>query len=722
MSLHYRYSQWDGTQDIPVLDPDDVLGGLTDDLMNFGDLQHALRNLMQRGLRSPEGMRTQGLRDLLQQLRQRRRQALDRFDLNSVFDDIQRQIDEIVDMERDTLDDRLEDAAAASDDAGAEGAPTDALSDTDGGADGDEGTDAGAQSGARDEGQQGQGGGGQAASGASGGGEFQDMLRTIVERKQNFLDDLPDDPPGRMRGLQDYEFLNPEAAAKYQELLDSLKQQMLNAFFQDLSQSIQNMSPQDMDRLQEMVRDLNEMLRQRLAGEEPDFDAFMAKYGDLFGDAPPQSLDELLEQMQRQAAAMQNLMDSLPGEMREQIQGLLADRLGDPSMQQQLGELAANLEALMPSRDLRNQYPFRGEEELDLQAAMHLMADMQDMDAIERQLERTQYGGDLDEIEADKLEELLGEEARNTLDQLKHLLEILEDAGYIRKKGNAWELTPRGNRKIGQRALAEIYANLKHQSFGKHNVAEFGRYGERADDSKRYEFGDPFHLDLRQTIMNAMHRGGPSVPVTLAADDFEVYRAETLTQTATVLMLDLSWSMALRGSFQAAKKVALALNNLIRMQYPRDSLYLVGFSAYARELKTEDLPYARWDETVLGTNMHHALIIAQRLLAKHNVGTRQIIMISDGEPTAHLERGISHFAYPPSPITIRETLKEVRNCTKKDIVMNIFMLDRNYYLKEFVNQVAKINRGRVFYTTPDQLGEYILVDFVNNKRTNVRSA
>ena len=722
MSLHYRYSQWDGTQDIPALDPDDVLGGLTDDLMNFGDLQHALRNLLQRGLRSPEGMRTQGLRDLLQQLRQRRRQALDRFDLNSVFDDIQRQIDEIVDMERDTLDDRLEDAAAASDDAGAEGAPTDALSDTDGSADGDEGTDASAQSGARDEGQQGQGGGGQAASGASGGGEFQDMLRTIVEHKQHFLDDLPDDPPGRMRGLQDYEFLNPEAAAKYQELLDSLKQQMLNAFFQDLSQSIQNMSPQDMDRLQEMVRDLNEMLRQRLAGEEPDFDAFMAKYGDLFGDDPPQSLDELLEQMQRQAAAMQNLMDSLPGEMREQIQGLLADRLGDPSMQQQLGELAANLEALMPSRDLRNQYPFRGEEELDLQAAMHLMGDMQDMDAIERQLERTQYGGDLDEIEADKLEELLGEEARNTLDQLKHLLEILEDAGYIRKKGNAWELTPRGNRKIGQRALAEIYANLKHQSFGKHNVAEFGRYGERADDSKRYEFGDPFHLDLRQTIMNAMHRGGPSVPVTLAADDFEVYRAETLTQTATVLMLDLSWSMALRGSFQAAKKVTLALKNLIRMQYPRDSLYLVGFSAYARELKTEDLPYARWDETVLGTNMHHALIIAQRLLAKHNVGTRQIIMISDGEPTAHLERGISHFAYPPSPITIRETLKEVRNCTKKDIVMNIFMLDRNYYLKEFVNQVAKINRGRVFYTTPDQLGEYILVDFVNNKRTNVRSA
>ena len=713
MALRYRYSRWDGTQDVPELDPDDVLAGLTDDLMNFGDLQHALRNLMQRGMRSPAGMRTQGLRDLLQQLRQQRRQALDRFDLGSVFDDIQRQIDEIVDMERDTLDERLDEAGppaeAPSDDAGSADAPVDPNA-------AQPAATAAPQSG------QPQSGPPPPDSSPPPGAEFGDMLRKIVERKQEFLDDLPDDAPGRMKGLQQYEFMNPEAAQKYQELMDSLRQQMLNAFFKDMTQTIQNLSPGDMDRLQDMIHDLNEMMQQRLAGQEPDLGAFMEKYGDLFGDDPPQSLDELLEQMQRQAAAMQNLMDSLPGDMRQQLQDLLADRLGDQGLQQELSQLAGNLEALMPLRDLRNQYPFRGDQELDLQAAMNLMGDMQDLDQIERQLERTQYGGDLDEIDADKLEELLGEEARETLEQLRQLLEILEEVGYIRKKGNAWELTPRGNRKIGQRALAEIYANLKHQSFGKHNVAEFGRHGERADDTKRYEFGDPFHLDLRQTLMNSMHRRGPQVPVDLAPGDFEVYRSETLTQTATVLMLDLSWSMALRGSFQAAKKVALALNNLIRMKYPRDDLYLVGFSAYARELKAEDLPYARWDETVLGTNMHHALLIAQRLLARHKVGTRQIIMISDGEPTAHLVNNVSHFAYPPSPITIRETLKEVRNCTKKDIVINIFMLDRNYYLKEFVSQVARINRGRVFYTTPDELGEYILVDFVNNKRKTLSSA
>ncbi len=189
-----------------------------------------------------------------------------------------------------------------------------------------------------------------------------------------------------------------------------------------------------------------------------------------------------------------------------------------------------------------------------------------------------------------------------------------------------------------------------------------------------------------------------------------------MTQTATVMMVDLSWSMALRGSFQAAKKVALALHSLISTQFSRDSLYIIGFSAYARELKAEELPYVRWDESVLGTNMHHAFMLAQQLLSRHKSGTRQIIMISDGEPTAHLERGRSYFAYPPSPITIRETLKEVKRCTKKNITINTFMLDRNYYLKEFVNQVAKINKGRVFYTTPDQLGQYILVDYVNNKR------
>ena len=729
MPTRFRYSQWDGTQDIPQLDADDVLQSLSDDLLSFGDLQQALRNMMQRGIRTPDGDRTDGMRDLLQQLRQQRRQQLERFDLTSVFDDIQRQLDEILDLERDTLDDRLDEVGPRPSNEGAsptsEDVPQDAganaerspSSQSSQQSDADQGAPTGQQSDQRE-------GGSPLTEDEM--DRLKEALRQRLERKQDQIEQLPEDAAGQVKDLQEYEFENDEARQKYEELLEQLKQSMMNRFFNDMSQMMSDMSPEDMEQAREMMRDLNEMLERQRRGEDPQFDEFMDKWGDMFGDDPPQSLDELVEQMQSQAAQMQNLMSSLPGEMRQQLGDMMQQLMGDMGMEQELAQLAQNLEALYPMRDMLNQYPFRGQEEIDLQAAMSLMGDMQQLDELERALERVQFGGDIDDIDPDLLEELMGEEAREILEQLKQLMELLEEAGYLEKKGNAWELTPRGNRRIGEKALAEIYANLKRQNFGKHNVPETGRYGDRADDTKAYEFGDPFHLNLKETISNAILRTSTEslasdtapdrFPIRLSSDDFEVYRSETLTQTATVVMLDLSWSMALRGSFQAAKKVAMALNNLIRMQYPRDSLYLIGFSAYARELKADQLPYVRWDETVLGTNMHHALLIAQQLLAKHKVGTRQIIMITDGEPTAHLEQGRSYFAYPPSPVTIRETLKEVRHCTKKDIVINVFMLDRSYYLKEFVDRVARINGGRVFYSQPDELGEYVLHDFVTHRR------
>lgn len=687
MTYSYRYSEWDGTQEIPPLDPDDILASLSDDLMNFGDLQHALRNLLQRGMRNPLGQRLQGLRDLLQQLRQQRRQTLDRFNLNSVFEDIQKRLEELLSLERETLDRRLQEAASQLE--GGE-RPLQAF---------EEAVKPDPQQATAEEEKR-----------------LAEMLKGIAEKKKNVLENLPEDVGGQIKELQNYEFMDPEAGAKFQELMEMLKKAMMDTFFKDLYNQIAGMSPEDMARLKQMMHDLNQMLSEKMAGGEPDFESFMQKYGDLFGPNPPQNLDELLEQMQQQVAAMQGLLESLPPDMRRQLQDLLMEKIGDPELQRELQELAINLDILAPTGDLHNQYPFRGDEELDLLQAMQLMDRLQGLDDLEKQLERTQYGGNLDEIDEEKLEELLGEESAQLFKQLKEFLEILEQAGYIRRKGNAWELTPRGLRKIGEKALGEIYAQLKKSGYGKHPQRERGPGGDRADETKKYEFGDPFHLNLGETIMNAVLRDGPQVPVRLDKDDFEIYRSETLTTTATVLMLDLSWSMALRGSFQAAKKVALALQNLIRTRFPKDSLYVLGFSAYARQLRPDELPYVRWDESVLGTNMHHALMLAQNLLARHKVGTRQIIMISDGEPTAHLEHGRSYFAYPPSPITIRETLKEVRRCTRKGVVINTFMLDRNYYLKEFVNQIAKMNKGRVFYTTPEKLGQYILVDYVAQKR------
>jgi len=687
---HFRYSEWDGTQEIGPLEPDELLASITDDLMNFGDLQHALRNLLQRGMRNPQGQRLQGLRDLLQQLRQERRQILDHYNLKSAFEDIQERLAKILQMEKETVGRRLEEAKRQLEGRDSPLQPfEEALKPS------------GKRQSKKDERQ------------------FAGMLKNIAKKKQDFLENLPQDMGGQVQELHNYEFMDPEAAAKFQELMEMLKQAMVDTFFKDTYNQIAGLSPEQMQRLKEMMRDLNQMLSEKMAGDQTNFQEFMEKYGDLFGPNPPQNLEELIEQMQNQIAAMQSLLDSLPANMRHQLQDLLMEKIGDEELQRELQELAINLNILRPMGDFQNQYPFRGGEETDLLQAMQLMDRLQGLDDLERQLEKTQYGGSLDEIDEEKLREVLGEEAHQTLRQLQQLLEVLEEAGYIRRKGDNWELTPRGVRKIGQKALGEIYAHLKRSNQGKHDLRQRGIGGDRTEETKQYEFGDPFDLHLGDTVMNAISRQGPQVPLRLDKDDFQVFRSEQLTTTATVLMLDLSWSMALRGSFQAAKKVALALNNLIRLQFPRDALYILGFSAYARELKPEELPYVRWDESVLGTNMHHALMLAQHLLARHRAGTRQIIMISDGEPTAHLEHGRSYFAYPPSPITIRETLKEVKRCTRKGIVINTFMLDRSYYLKEFVNQIAKMNKGRVFYTTPDKLGQYILVDYVAQKRKHV---
>ena len=343
------------------------------------------------------------------------------------------------------------------------------------------------------------------------------------------------------------------------------------------------------------------------------------------------------------------------------------------------------------------------------------MGQLQNMDDLERQIRRTRQGAP-DEIDRTLLEETLGPEARQALDQLTELADRLEREGYIRKVGGSFELSPKGMRKLGQRALQEIFAYIKKERVGGHQVERHGPGVEHTDETKPYEFGDAFTPHLQRTIMNAVMRDSSGTPVHIRPEDFEVYRTEQLSQAATVLMVDLSLSMAMRGNFMAAKKVALALDNLIRSKFTRDKLFIVGFSTYAREIKADRLPYLSWDEFDPYTNIQHGLAVSQKLLSKIKGGTKQIIMISDGEPTAHMEGGQLYLQYPPSPRTIRATLAEARRCTQQDIVINTFMLDRNSYLIDFIDQLTRINRGRVFYTTPDRLGQYILVDYLSSRK------
>jgi len=313
------------------------------------------------------------------------------------------------------------------------------------------------------------------------------------------------------------------------------------------------------------------------------------------------------------------------------------------------------------------------------------------------------------------------EPLRQALDELRRRTELLEGAGLIRKDGERYELTPRGIRKIGQKSLEEIFATLKKDAFGGHRSKSRGRGGDPTDELKTYEFGDPFLLDLPGTVRNAVIRQGAKVPVKLAADDFDVYRTELVTQSATAILVDVSRSMLFRGCFLAAKKVTLALDSLIRSTFPKDDLYIVGFSAYATQLKPTDLPRLTWNEYVYGTNMQHAFETARTLLSRSRGKNKQIILITDGEPTAYFEPGSTYpqFNYPPTKRTFEATLREVVRCTRESITINTFMLARGHYLVDFVNQMSKINNGRAFYVEPEHLGEYVLVDYVSHKRRRV---
>ena len=653
-ATRFRYTRWDGAQALDI-SADDVLAAIADDLTEYGDLRWALRNLMSRGMRTGDHP-VQGLRDLMRRLRDRRRERLEQFDLSSVMRDIEQQLSHILQSEQDTIDEWMD----------------------------------------RDE------------------DEYSDrVLKDIAERNQEALDDLPEDVGGKMKTLEDYEFLNPDAQREFLELLNQLRKAMTRTFFNDIERTVNQMSGEDIERMKDMVKALNEMLARKIGNKDPGFDDFMREFGDMFGDSPPQSLDELLDQMRRQMAAAQSLLASLSPQQREQLQSLLADRFGDPELESEFTKLAKEMDFLNPEG---KRYVFGGGDELDLEAAMRLMGEMRDLDELIDQVREAERSGDVDRIDQEALRDLLDDEAADSLDNLKDLLKALRDAGYIRD-GDRWELTPRGARMIGQKALGEIYARLRRQGLGSHALPEEGRFGDRLEQTKPYEYGDPFHLHMPRTIRNAIDREGPSTPVRLKQEDFEVYRSELRTSTATAMLVDQSWSMALRGAFQAAKKVALALHNLITSQYPRDDFHIIGFAAYARELKAHDLPLLQWDEYVLGTNMQHAMLLAESLLSKHDAGSKQIIMISDGEPTAHLlPNGRHYFSYPPTRETYRATYNAVRRCTRKGIAINTFMLDTSYYLKEFMDRIARINGGRVFYTTPERLGEYVLIDYVEGKR------
>ena len=496
--------------------------------------------------------------------------------------------------------------------------------------------------------------------------------------------------------------------------MEKLREQLMQQHLDQVSSAMQNMSAEDMARMKDMMAALNEMLERRKNGEDPQFEEFMKKFGDFFPENP-QSLDELLEAMAQRMAQAQAMLNSMTPEQRAQLQQLSEQLLEDMDLRWQMDQLSQNLQSMFPQAGWQKSYDFSGQEPMGFQQAMQSMQDLADLDQLENLMKNASNPAVLAEADMDRVRDLLGDDAAKSLEKLSQLSKMMQDAGLIDQKEGRLQLTPRAIRKLGANALSDLFGKLNKDMLGQHKLDATGVGHERANDTKPYEFGDPFRLDLHGTLRNALRRGGPGLPVKLLPDDFEIERTEHSTKSSTVLMLDLSMSMPMRDNFLPAKKVAMALHHLISSQFPRDYLGVVGFGETARELAPEQLPEVSWD-FAYGTNMHHAFTLARRMLGRQT-GTKQIIMITDGEPTAHvLPSGEVFFNYPPVRETVEATLREVVRCTKDEIRINTFMLDADNGLRRFVEQLTKVNKGRAFFTSPDTLGDYVLVDFLEHKR------
>ena len=381
----------------------------------------------------------------------------------------------------------------------------------------------------------------------------------------------------------------------------------------------------------------------------------------------------------------------------------------------QADRLAQNLRQAVPDAGWERAFNFSGQDPLNMSQGTSLMQELGDLDQLQQLLQSTPNPGALAEVDLDRVRQLMGNEAADSVQRLSELARQLEEAGLVEQREGRLELTPRAIRKIGDNALANLFTKLTHDKLGRHPIDRVGIGHERAYETKAYEYGDPFNLSIERTVRNALARTGPGTPVRLTPDDFEIERTEQTVRAATVLMLDLSLSMPMRDNFLPAKKVTMALHSLITSQFPRDFMGIVGFSESARELTAAELPEVSWD-FVYGTNMQHGFMIARRLLARQT-GTKQIIMITDGEPTAHLtESGRVFFHYPPVQETVDATLTEVARLTREGIRINTFMLDASPYLRHFVERMTELNQGRAFFTSHDTLGDYLLVDFIEHRR------
>jgi uncharacterized protein with von Willebrand factor type A (vWA) domain len=540
--------------------------------------------------------------------------------------------------------------------------------------------------------------------------------------REQQLDDLPADTARAVRELADYDWRSPEARATFERLKDLLQREVLDRQFRGMKQALESPDPQAQQRIKDMLADLNRMLEADSRGElaQADFDKFMDSYGDLFPDHPS-NLEELVDSLARRAAAAQRMMNSLTPQQRAELGELMDQALSDLDLAAEMGRLSDQLRARRPELDWSSREKMTGDEGLGVGDATTALEELADLGELEQTLGQSYPGASLGDVDEEAVRRALGRGAVDDLDQLRRIERELEQQGYLQRNDGRLELTAKAIRRLGHTALRRVFSSLEAARQGNHDIRDAGAAGELTGASRPWEFGDEQPLDVVRTVSNAVRRTGGTRRgrgVALAVEDFEVHETERRTSAAVCLLVDLSYSMVLNNTWGAAKQTALALETLIASQFPQDALQVIGFSNYARPLRRGEVATLDSD-MVQGTNLQHALMVAGRFVDRHPESDPVVLVVTDGEPTAHLLRnGEAFFDWPPAPETLELTLAEVDRMTRRGASLNVFMLGDEPRLRDFVEEVARRNGGRVFSPSADRLGEYVVSDFLRIRRSH----
>ena len=541
--------------------------------------------------------------------------------------------------------------------------------------------------------------------------------------RETQLDALPQSTAAAVRELSEYDWRSPGAKETFQELKDMLAREVIDQQFRGMKQALQDpANSESRQALKDMLSDLNNLIDKHARGEntEAEFAEFMDKHGESFPENP-ESMEQLLDQLARQAAAMQRMMDSLSPEQRDELSQLMVQALNDLDLAAEMGRLGDSLRALRPDLPWSGRQRLRGDEPLSLGDASEALADLADLEQLSESLGQDYPGASLDDVDEEAVARALGRQAVDDLRQLRDLERELERQGYLTNKGGDVELTAKAIRRIGQSALRKVFASLDSGARGDHDVHNAGAAGELTGTTRTWQFGDEQPIDVVRTVANSVKRRmiDPDGPM-LSSDDFEIRETERRTRAAVVLLVDQSFSMVMNDTWRTAKTTAMALHALASSQFPLDSMEIIAFANLARRIAPHELPDLDANE-IQGTNLQHALMLAGRFLDKHPDAEPVVMVITDGEPTAHLDRqGEWWFSWPPEPETITLTVAQVDAMTKRGVPLTFFRLGDDPRLARFLDDMARRNGGRVLAPEGDRLGDYVVSDYLRRRSGRTR--